>query len=184
MQTEATTKRSAALRTATGKDYDEWFAALDRWGAPGRAYGEIAAWLTDGNGVSGWWAQKLIVEYEQARGLREQGVRRDGTFTVGATRTIDAPEARIRVAFADAALRASWLPGVTLEERPGRSSSTLRFDVAPSGSRLMVTLAATAGGKIAVAVEEARLPDAAAATERKVFWAERLEALRALLEAG
>jgi hypothetical protein len=34
-----------------------------------------------------WWARKLIVEHEQARGLREPGVRPDGIFTTGASNT-------------------------------------------------------------------------------------------------
>jgi hypothetical protein len=183
MQTnEGTMKRSTALRTATGKDYDGWFTALDEWGAPRRSYTEIAQWLTDANGVSDWWAQKLIVEYEQSRGLREQGVRRDGTFTVGVTRTIDAPVGRIAEAFRDAGIRAAWLPGVVLVERPSRSRNTLRFDVGRDGTRLAVTLAETPGGKVATAVEESRLPDGASAGDRKTFLAERLDALRSLLE--
>ena len=60
---------------------------LDAWGAAGRPYREIADWLTGQHDLSNWWAQKLIVEYEQARGLRPPGVRPDGTFEVSASKT-------------------------------------------------------------------------------------------------
>jgi hypothetical protein len=96
---------SAALRRSTGRDRGEWFALLDDWGARGRPYRDIADWLTGEHGVSPWWAQKLIVEYEQARGLRDAGVRPDGTFAGGASKTIAAPVQRMFDAFVDASVR-------------------------------------------------------------------------------
>src|SRR4029453_16306221 len=51
-------------RPTPAQDRGYWFALLDDWGAPGRSYREIADWLTAEQGVSAWWAQKVIVEYE------------------------------------------------------------------------------------------------------------------------
>jgi hypothetical protein len=76
-QSSSKPKSSPALLSATGRDYAEWFQLLDAWGAPGRGYREIADWLV-GQGFSDWWAQKLIVEYEQDRGLRQPGARTGG----------------------------------------------------------------------------------------------------------
>jgi hypothetical protein len=64
------------------------FALLDDWGDPGRPFREISGFLTVQHGVSKWWAQKLIVEYEQLRGIRPAGVRAGGTFTITAYRTV------------------------------------------------------------------------------------------------
>ena len=72
------TAMSSGIERATGRDRDEWFGVLDDWGAAGRPYREISRWLTGEHGMSSWWAQKLIVEYEEARGLRKPGVRPDG----------------------------------------------------------------------------------------------------------
>ena len=93
IQTMATSTDKAGridtgLREATGKGRDEWYAELDAWGAAGKPYAEVAAWLTQ-HGMSDWWAQKTIVEYEQVRGVRGPGARRDGTFTAGASKSID-----------------------------------------------------------------------------------------------
>jgi hypothetical protein len=69
-----TQTQRAVCRLGTGYEVrEEWFAVLDQWGAAGRPYREIASWLTGEHGLSAWWAQKLIVEYEQARGIRGQG---------------------------------------------------------------------------------------------------------------
>jgi hypothetical protein len=48
---------------------DEWYALLDKWGAPDRPFKEVAAWLRDEHGLSKWWAQKLVIEYQIDRGL-------------------------------------------------------------------------------------------------------------------
>ena len=104
-------------RPTTGHDRAFWFAELDAWGAAGRPYSEIADWLTMEQGLSAWWAQKLIVEYEEARGLRDRGARRDGTFSAGASRTVAAPVEKVFEAFTDAPARERWLPGVAVEVR-------------------------------------------------------------------
>lgn len=69
----AQAKRSRAppkRYAATGRDRESWFAVLDAWGGAGRAYREITTWLVAEYGLSKWWAQKLAVEYEEARGVR------------------------------------------------------------------------------------------------------------------
>jgi hypothetical protein len=170
------------LLQATGRDYDEWFAALDEWGAAGREYREIAGWLTGEHGFSKWWAQKVIVEYEQSRGLRPPGARPDGTFTAGASKTIATGVERLEAAFADPGLREQWLPGVRLHERTRRPGKSARFDYNDDGTRISVTFAAVADTRSQVGVEHERLPDAGSAQDRKTYWRDRLDALKHLLE--
>jgi uncharacterized protein YndB with AHSA1/START domain len=169
---------SAGMRRATGRERGEWFAVLDQWGAAGRPYREIADWLVAEHELSKWWAQKLIVEYEEARGLRDPGIRRDGTFEVGASKTVAVPVARLTAAFVDAKLRGRWLPGVEIP----RAASPLRFDWKDGASRVVVTFAGSGVAKSQVSVLHQRLPDAKSAAEMKSFWRERLSTLKALLE--
>jgi hypothetical protein len=169
---------SAGMRRATGRDRGEWFAVLDQWGAAGRPYREIADWLVAEHRLSKWWAQKLIVEYEEARGLRDPGIRRDGTFEVGASKTVAVPAARLLAGFVDARLRDRWLPGVEIP----REASPLRFDWKDGVSRVVVTLSGGGQANSQVSVQHQRLPDAQAAAETKAFWRERLSALKALFE--
>ncbi len=120
---------SAALRRSTGRDRGEWFAVLDEWGAGGRPYRDIADWLMGEHGISAWWAQKLIVEYEEARGLRDAGVRPDGTFAGGASKTIAVPVQRLFDAFVDASGFVSdgcrgWRCGSARRKRVDRRAST------------------------------------------------------------
>jgi hypothetical protein len=167
------------LRRGTGKGRDEWYAELDAWGAVGRSYPEIAGWLTE-HGMSRWWAQKTIVEYEQARGVRGAGARRGGTFDASASKTIAAPRERIREALGPDR-RAGWLPDLVLTERPSRDPDRLGFDL-PDGSRLRIRIGAKPDGRAQVSVEQERIADAATAAQAREAWRERLETLRASVE--
>jgi hypothetical protein len=171
----------SGVRRGTGRDRPEWFALLDAWGAAGRPYREIAGWLKDEHGVSSWWAQKLVVEYEQERGLRAPGVRPGGTFSVGASNSVAVPVERLFAAFVDTRLRKRWLPGVALRKRASQPGRSARFD-RDDATRIEVSFDAKGAGKSQVAVEHQRLPDAKAAEEAKAFWRERLTVLKGLLE--
>ena len=174
-------RSSAGMRRATGRDRAEWFEVLDQWGAAGRPYREIADWLAAEHRLSKWWAQKLIVEYEEARGLRDPGIRRDGTFEVGASKTVAAPVERLFAAFAEAKVRGRWLPGVTVRDASG-VGEPLRFDWKDGASRVVASFTAGGKGKSQVSVQHQRLRDAKAAAEMKAFWRERLGALKVRLE--
>jgi uncharacterized protein YndB with AHSA1/START domain len=154
---------------------------LDAWGAGGRPYREIADWLTIEHGLSNWWAQKLIVEYEQARGLRDAGIRRDGTFEVGASKTIDAGPEEVLDAFDSPDARERWLP-VALHQTE-RSSGRVRLAWTDGHSRVTVSLSAASGRKTLVAIQHDRLRDGKAAAEMRAFWRERLTTLKDLLES-
>lgn len=171
-----------AVRGATGRGYDEWFALLDAGDANGRKHGEIAAWLMGEHGVDNWWAQTITVEYERARGMRPPGGGRDGMFTVSASKTVDVPVERLFEAFVDAELRERWLPGAVLRERTSQPGRAARFDCQDGATRVNVGFTAKGETKSQAALAHERLPDAQAAEEAKLYWRERMATLKALLE--
>jgi hypothetical protein len=176
-------KSSESLRRTTGRDYDEWFALLDSWGAPGRPFREISDFLTGEHGVSRWWAQKLIVEYEQLRGIRPPGARRGGTFTVTASKTVNVPSKRAFEAFVDPKIRRRWLPDARMRRRTSQPGRSARFDWGDGATRVNVTFVATRPVKTQVAIEHELLRDTATADKMKVSWRERLMALKDFLQA-
>jgi hypothetical protein len=180
MSERPTKTKPEGIERATGRGRQEWFGILDDWGAKGRPFREIADWLTGEHGMTFWWAQKLIVEYEQDRGIRPAGVRPDGTFTVGASKAVDGTVEKIAAAFTDPSTRERWLPGLGLTVRQEQPGKRIRFDV-DDGTRLHVQFFPAAGGRTTVAVEHERLPDAETAEATKAMWRERLEALRSTL---
>jgi uncharacterized protein YndB with AHSA1/START domain len=179
----ATRSSQTGVRRATGRDRDEWFALLDAWGAAGRPFRDIADWLTGEHDLSRWWAQKLIVEYEQARGLRSAGVRPGGTFSATASKTVGVPVERLFEAFANAGLRRLWLPGAKLRARTTERGRSARFDWEDGGTRVNATFLSKGKAKSQVGVEHTHLPDARSAEKMKAFWRERLARLKELLES-
>lgn len=173
---------SEGMRRGTGRDREEWFALLDEWGAAGRPYREIAGWLTDEHGMSRWWAQKLVVEYEQARGLRAPGARPDGTFEVGASKTVAVPVERLYEIVTDAGRLERWLPDVALEQRAAEPPRVARYGWPDGASRVVFEFGATSTGRAQLTVLHQRIPDAGAAAELKEFWRERLGVLKAMVE--
>lgn len=84
-----------ALTAATGRTWAQWFELLDAAGAAEWTHPQIAAWLADAHGVPAWWCQTVTVGYEQARGMRLPGQRADGSFEVGASKTVAGEQAAV-----------------------------------------------------------------------------------------
>lgn len=173
----------AAVRRATGKCWDEWFALLDAWGAADECHRAIARHLERDHGLDGWWAQSVTVGYERARGRRALHQTADG-FEISVSRTFPLPLERLRAAFAEEAARDRWLEPGTLRRRPGRAHTSLRFDVGDGATRLTVTLTAKGGDRTVAALQHERLPGAIAVETWRAFWKERLARLADVLANG
>ena len=172
------------IRGRTGRGWEEWFDALDEWGAAERSHREIARWVAEQQGVEPlhWNAQAVTVSYERARGLRAVGERADGV-SVTASKTVAAPVERLFDAFADEALRARWLPGADLRERTATRPKSARYDWGGGATRVHVFFAATGEDRSTVTGEHHRLAGAGEAERMKAFWRERVAVLNEVLEA-
>jgi hypothetical protein len=172
-----------AIRQRTGRGWEEWFDLLDDWGAAERPHREIARWVAEQQGIEplAWNAQAVAGSYERARGLRAVGEHADG-FAITASKTVGVPVGRLYDAFADEAWRERWLPGARLHPRTATKPRSARFDWGDGDTRVNVAFVAKGAAKSTVAVEHARLSDAEEAERMKVWWRERLAALKPLLE--
>jgi hypothetical protein len=172
-----------AMRRATGKGHDEWFALLDAWGARERTHTETAAWLRDVQGTPSWWTQAITVDYQRARGLRSLHQMRDG-YTVSVTKTIVADPEDALAAFTDIDRRARWLPGAPLTRRPSRAVRTARFDWSEPISRVVVVVVPKDAARLLVSVTHEQIQDPADAARLKVEWRAWLGALKTSLETA
>lgn len=172
-----------ALRRATGKGHEEWFALLDAWGGTDRKHPEIASWLRETHGTPSWWTQTITVDYERARGMRGRHQMGD-RYSVSVTRTVAVEAERLLAAFTSAPLRRRWLPDAPLRQRPTRAARSARFDWSDPPSRVVVTVAPKGAGKAMVAVAHEQLPDAESAERLKAAWRDSLGKLKALLGPG
>jgi uncharacterized protein YndB with AHSA1/START domain len=176
------TMSDEAIRTRTGRGWEEWFDLLDDWGASERSHTEIARWITKEQGLDGWSSQSVTVSYERARAGRALGEHADG-FSVTASKTVAVPVDRLYQAFHSASRRKRWLPDGTLRVRTSIEPRSIRFDWGDGSTRVNVGFTDKGAGKSQVALEHSRLPDAAEADRMKAYWRERVGTLKEQLEA-
>lgn len=171
------------IQRATGRERAEWFKMLDAWGAVGRPYREISNWLTGEHDLSRWWAQKLIVEYEQERGVRPPGVRRDGTFEVSASKTVGVPLEQVFDAFVNTRRRKRWLTDATMSLSDSRPGSSARFLWEDGSTRVTVSFLDKGPSKSTVMVSHDRITGSKRAQSAKARWKQRLVELKSYLES-
>ena len=173
-------RSDAVLKEKTGCTWERWVKALDYAQAYTWPHREIARHVAEKYKVPGWWAQAITVGYERIKGLRAVGQRRDGSFEANKSRTFAVPLVRLYRAFHDARTRAEWLPGVDLTVRTATRGKSMRITW-PDRTSVVVGFASRGAGKSQVAIQHGPLPDRAAAARVKQYWAERLDALKAVL---
>ena len=173
-------RSDAVLKAKTGCTWERWVKALDHAQAYTWPHREIATYVHEKYEIPGWWAQGVAVGYERIKGLRVIGQRRDGAFEATKSRTFAVPLARLYSAFHDARLRARWLPGVDLTVRTATREKSMRITW-PDHTSVAVGFTSRGAGKSQVALEHGKLPDRAAQTRVKQYWAERLDALEQVL---
>ncbi len=172
-----------AVAAKTGRPWHAWFAILDAAGAQAMAHKQIAAWLRDTHGLSGWWAQTVSGTYEVARGLRQTHQMPDG-FQVSRSRTVAASCAVAFAAWKDAGARLTWPDGAALELRVSKPDQMIRYRATGDGSAVEVTFLEKGPAKTQIVVRHSKLPDAAAAGRAKRVWAAALDKLREDLKGG
>jgi hypothetical protein len=167
----------AAIRERTGRGWEEWFDALDDWGAAARSHREIARWVAEQQGIDplAWNAQAIAMSYERTRGMREVGEHPEG-FTVTVSRTVAVGVEQLFDAFAAAT-------NDRLRERTATRPKSARFDWVDGGSRVNVVFVARDEAKSTVSVSHERLGDGDERERMKAWWGSRLAALKTGLEA-
>jgi hypothetical protein len=173
-------RSDAVLKEKTGCTWARWVKALDHAQAYTWPHREIATYVHEKYKIPGWWAQTVTVGYERIKGLRAIGQRRDGSFEANKSRTFPVPLVQLYRAFHDSRTRARWLPGVDLTVRAATRGKSMRITW-PDRTSVDVGFTSRGAAKSQVAVQHGKLPDRAAQTRVKQYWAERLDALRLVL---
>lgn len=168
----------AVVRKATGRDWREWVRILDAEKSAEKPHRDIARYIAS-LGTPDWWSQTVTVGYERIRGLRAIGQRRGGGFEASKSRTFAVPLAKLYKAFANARLRAQWLPDKVVV-RGATVNKRMRIAMADD-TVVGIEFVARGDTKSAVAIQHTKLPDKSTADKMKAWWAERFDALAEVL---
>jgi uncharacterized protein YndB with AHSA1/START domain len=192
-----------AVRAATGKSFDEWFAVLDARGGPGVGRRAINVYLYEECKVDPWWCATLNIRYEAARGVVEKDGRPKG-YTICATKTVAAPLETVWELWASGPALSRWFgadteadvtdggsyrnadgdAGVFKRVRPNKDLRFTWENPAHAPSLVDVVFQDKGKGKTGVLVTHDRLQGRAEADGIRAAWGEALDRLKALAEAG
>jgi uncharacterized protein YndB with AHSA1/START domain len=170
-----------AVKAKTGKNWDQWFAILDKAGAKEMSHKDIVKFLNSKHDVGPWWQQMVTVTYEQARGLRDAH-EKPGGYQISVSRTVNVPVAKLYKAVANEKSRGNWLSEDGLEVRKATANKSMRVTWKDGKTSLEINFYPKDEGKSQVVVQHSKLPDAKAAAKMKTFWGQALDRLREVLE--
>lgn len=168
-----------AVQAKTGKTWSRWFKHLDAAGAKKMTHQQIVAHLRDKHDVRAWWQQMVAVTYEQARGLRDIHEKPSG-YEISVSRTIAAPVSKAFKAWTDEKTRKLWL-AANFSLRKSTTNKTIRITWS-DGTDVVAAFYPKGEGKCQVVAQHAKLKDARAGAQMKVFWGDALDRLKELLE--
>ncbi|HEX9162707.1 MAG TPA: hypothetical protein VF980_13460 [Thermoanaerobaculia bacterium] len=168
----------ASVKKQSGRNWADWVKLLDAAGAAQKTHRDIAKYVAS-VGTPDWWTQMITVGYERIRGLRAVGQRRDGGYETTKSKTFPVPVDRLFKAFANARLRARWLP-TKVRVRTSNPNKTMRLTW-DDDTIVAIGFTAKGDGRSSVAVQHSKLANKAAADRVKAMWGERLNALAEIL---
>jgi uncharacterized protein YndB with AHSA1/START domain len=170
-----------AVQEKTGKNWEKWFAILDRAGAAKMSHKEIAAYLGEKQKCPPWWGQMIAVGFEQERGLRDKHQKPSG-YSISASKTIGVSVSQLFEAWFDDKIRARWLPKSKMHIRKATAPKSLRISWNDGKTDVQALFYAKGDEKSQVAIEHDKLADGNEAASTKAFWAEALDRLKEMLE--
>ena len=177
------TKRisNAAVQAKTGKVWQEWFELLDAAGAANMSHPEIAWYLSEREGLPGWWSQMVTVGYEQERKAREVHEVPTG-YQISVSKTLPVPVSTLYQWWTDDTLRDRWLPNESITLRKATPHKSPRITWSDGHTSVEVNFYDKGASKSQVTVQHSKLPDATKADEMKVYWREALGRLEQSLK--
>lgn len=193
-----------AVKSATGKTWEEWFALLDERGGtgPGKRR-ELGNYLYADCKLDIWWSATINVEYENARGVLDKDNRPKG-YMICSTKTIAAPVEKVYAAWVSNDALDRWFSahndaevtdggcykngdGDTGVYKRVRADKDLRFtweNPAHSPATIVdVTFQDNGKGKTLVTVSHDRIQTRAQADGLRDGWGEALDKLKVWLES-
>ncbi len=156
-----------AVKKATGKTWDSWFALLNKAHAKQMNHSEIAHFLSTKYIKNGWWAQMVTVEYERVQGKRKINENKDG-FLVAVHKTVDLPVSKLEKVWQKVLL----MPVVQKRKLMNLDSKTKRRMLhykADVGS-VVVYFDERGKDKSRIMVESMKLPSKQSVEQNRLFW--------------
>jgi hypothetical protein len=167
-----------AVKAKTGKNWAQWFAALDKAKAATLGHQEIVA-IAGKLGAGRWWGQMVTVEYERARGLRTRHETATG-YSVSVSKTVGCDLSELYAAATDEKSRKAWFPKGAFVMSSQTKDKYLRGSW-NGEARLEINFYAKGTAKSQINVQVNKLKEETAVEAERAAWKAALEKLVARL---
>jgi hypothetical protein len=171
----------SAVLKATGKNWGQWFAILDKAGARKMAHPEIARMIGSKYKCPPWWRQMVTVEYERARGLRAKYETASG-FHAGRSITVNTSIAILFDAWQDSSARRRWLPDPHFTVRKAIVNKSMRITWGDGTTNVEAMFYAKGPRESLLTVDVTKLASAKDVAQWKSYWGDALAKLKSILE--
>ncbi len=171
-----------AVRKATGKNWGQWFAILDKAGAQKMAHPEIARLVHSKHKCPSWWSQMVTVQYERARGKREVHETVSG-FHAGRSITLGVPIGKVFDAWQDLSARRRWLQDPDFTVRKAQVNKSMRITWGDGKTNVEAMFYPKGAKKSLVTVDVTKLGSANDVAKWKLYWGGALGKLKTILKA-
>ncbi len=171
----------AAVQKATGKNWAQWFAIMDKADASKMSHPEIVRMIGSKHKCPSWWRQMVTVEYERARGMRKIHETTSG-FHAGRSLTVGVPIAKLFDAWQDVSARRRWLKDADLTVRKANANKSMRITWGDGKTNVEAMFYSKGARKSLLTVDVTKLPNAKAVEHWKSYWGAQLTKLKILLE--
>lgn len=165
------------LRNQTGKDWQEWKAALETWGAAEKSYPEIMNYLAQEFGYNQWWSEGITVGYERMIARRASGHMNVGSHSASVTKAINANINRVHTALVVELTRLQWLDRSIVRLRTSLAPKSATFDDHEANVIIAFNLSDEGDERTLVQVAATKLPTKESGDTWKAAWGPRLEKL-------
>ncbi|MDP2388194.1 MAG: hypothetical protein Q8M29_17605 [Bacteroidota bacterium] len=168
----------------TGKTMEEWFLVIDKKGGLNLNYKDMYALVSSIKGLEslGEWNQNLLAtSYCWNRGIRERG-EKGGGFEISVSKTIEVPVSVLYTSLIDEKVRNKWLGKEKIIIRKATENKSVRITWSDNETSLSIDFYPKNEIKAQVVVQHQKISDSKKAEELKIYWSEKLEKLKSLLE--
>lgn len=168
----------------TGKPMEEWFLMIDKKGGTQLTYKDIYPIVSTIKGLEslGEWNQNLLATtYCWSRGLRERG-EKEGSFEISVSKTIAVPLSVLYTSFIDEKTRARWLGKEKISIRKTTENKSARITWSDGITSLSIDFYSKGETKAQIVVQHQKIKTSKEAEELKLFWGEKLENLKRILD--
>lgn len=169
-----------AILKGTGQPWSHWLHWLHGIEASELSHKDIASKLSEQNGISGWWAQMLTVQFEQAIGRRVAGQDCSGSFSVTASKTMPGSMDDALASWQQHMKDCTAFSDIAISRGPDISSTEKwrywRCGLA-DGSRVNINIYQKSPDKASLSIQHEKLESTEQVEHWRSYWKDRLKTL-------